>query len=190
MRGHPPSPPVNYFTNNLMRPTHFLAKLFSVLISLIHLGRLSGPEKDLEIRLTRHQISILLRNQDQPVRATRIEKLTLGVIVARLKELTHRSASQIGEFIRLFQLETVLGWRRELVRRKWTFPHKARGGRPQLMNHQQRVKGVPCVLQRRFDLLDAIFHEPVRSGLIILPIPHLPHPEKNLDSHSQPSRPQ
>ena len=60
------------------------------------------------------------------------EKLTLAVIAARLKELTHRSASQLGEFIRLFQPETVLGWHRELVRRKWTFPHKAIGGRPRL----------------------------------------------------------
>ena len=107
--------------------------LFSILISLVRLGRLSETEKDLEILLLRQQISILLRNQDhQPVCATRFEKLTLAVIAARLKELTHRSTSQLGEFIRLFQPETVLGWHRELVRRKWTFPHKARGGRPRL----------------------------------------------------------
>ena len=106
-----------------------LARIFSVLISLIHLGRLSEPEKDLEILLLRQQISILLRNHDQPVCATRFEKLTLAVITTRLKELTHRSASQF-KFIRLFQPETVLGWHRELVRRKWTFPHKARGGTP------------------------------------------------------------
>ncbi len=60
-----------------------LVKLFSVLISLVHLGRLSDPEKDLEILLLRQQISILLRNQDQPVRATRFEKLTLAVIASR-----------------------------------------------------------------------------------------------------------
>ena len=109
-----------------------LAKLFSVLISIVHLGRFSGPEKDLEILMLRQQISILLRNHDQPVRATRFEKLTLAVIASRLKELTHRSAKQMEEFIRLFQPETVLGWHRELVRRKWTFKHKARGGRPRL----------------------------------------------------------
>jgi putative transposase len=109
-----------------------IGKLFSVLITLVRLGRLSETEKDLEILLLRQQISILLRNHDQPVYATRCEKLTLAVITARLKELTHRSASQLGEFIRLFQPETVLGWHRELVRRKWTFPHKARGGRPRL----------------------------------------------------------
>ena len=47
-----------------------LAKLFFVLISLVHLGRLSETEKDLEILLLRQQISILLRNHDQPVCAT------------------------------------------------------------------------------------------------------------------------
>ena len=109
-----------------------IGKLFSVLITLVRLGRLSETEKDLEILLLRQQIPILLRTHDQPVCATRFEKLTLAVIAARLKELTHRSTSQLGEFIRLFQPETVLGWHRELVRRKWTFPHKARGGRPRL----------------------------------------------------------
>ena len=54
-----------------------LAKLFSVLISLVRLGRLSETEKDLEILLLRQQISILLRNRDQPVCATHIEKLSL-----------------------------------------------------------------------------------------------------------------
>ena len=110
----------------------FLAKLFSVLISLAHLGRLSDPEKDLEILKLRQPISILLRTHDQPEYATRFEKLTLAVIAARVKELTHRSAKQMEEFIHLFQPETVLGWHRELVQRKWTFPHKARSGRPRL----------------------------------------------------------
>ena len=109
-----------------------LAKLFTVLISLVHLGHLSEPEKDLEILLLRQQISILLRNHDQPVHTTRFEKLTLAVIASRLKELTHRSARQMEEFIQIFQPETVLGWHRELVRRKWTFLYKARVGRPRL----------------------------------------------------------
>jgi putative transposase len=109
-----------------------LAKFFSFLISLVYLGRLSDSEKDLEILLLRQQISILLRNHNQPVHTTHFEKLTLAVITSRLKELTHRSERQMEEFIKLFQPETVLGWHRELVRRKWTFPHKARVGRPRL----------------------------------------------------------
>ena len=60
-----------------------LAKLFSFLISLVHLGRLSDAEKDFEILLLRQQIPILLRTHDQPVCATRFEKLTLAVIAAR-----------------------------------------------------------------------------------------------------------
>jgi len=72
-----------------------LAKFFSVLISLVHLGRLSDSEKDLEILLLRQQNSITLRNHDQTVRDTRFEKLTLAVIASRLKELTHRSVKQM-----------------------------------------------------------------------------------------------
>jgi hypothetical protein len=53
-----------------------IGKLFSVLITLVRLERLSETEKDLEILLLRQQISILLRTHDQPVCATRFEKLT------------------------------------------------------------------------------------------------------------------
>ena len=75
----------------------------------------------------------MLRNHDQPVRVMRFEKLILAVIASRLKQLAHRSAKHMEEFVRLFQPKTVLGWHRELIRRsKWTFPHKARGGRPRL----------------------------------------------------------
>ena len=34
--------------------------------------------------------------------------------------------------IRIFQPETVLGWHRELVHRKWTSKRKNRGGRPRM----------------------------------------------------------
>ena len=109
-----------------------LAHLFSTLMALVSIGRLSEREKDLEILLLRQQVSILLRNRDQTVRATPVEKLTLAVFTARLKEITNRSIKELGEIIRLFQPETVLHWHRELVRRKWTFTHKGRGGRPRL----------------------------------------------------------
>ena len=109
-----------------------LSQLFATIITLVSLGRLSEPEKDLEILVLHQQISILLRNRDQPIHITKVEKFTLAVFAARLKEITNRTASELGDFIRLFQPETVLGWHRELVRRKWTFTHKARGGRPRL----------------------------------------------------------
>ncbi len=108
------------------------AKLFSVIITLAGIGRLSEAEKDLEILLLHQQISILTRNQDQQIHITKVEKFTIAVFAARLKEITNRSTTQLGEFIRLFQPKTVLGWHRELVRRKWTFKHRSRSGRPRL----------------------------------------------------------
>ncbi len=80
-----------------------LAQLFSKLIALVSHGRLSEREKDLEILLLRQQISILLHNRDQPVRATQVEKLTLTVFTARLKEIINsrcrlgHSTSQAGD---------------------------------------------------------------------------------------------
>jgi putative transposase len=109
-----------------------LAHLFSTLVALVSIGRLSEREKDLEILLLCQQVSILLLNRDQTVRATPVEELTLAVFTARLKEITNRSVKELGEIIRLFKPETVLAWHRKLVRRKWTYPHKGRGGRPRL----------------------------------------------------------
>jgi putative transposase len=116
-----------------------LVHLFSTLVAFISIGRLSEREKDLEILLLRQQVSILLRNRDQTVRSTPVEKLTLAVFTAKLKEITNCSASQLCEFIRLFQPETVLRWHRELVRRKWTYPHKGRGGRPRLSQEVEDI---------------------------------------------------
>ncbi len=58
-----------------------LAQLFSKLIALVSLGRLFEREKDLEILLLRQQVSILLRNRDQPVSVTQVEKPTPACIL-------------------------------------------------------------------------------------------------------------
>jgi hypothetical protein len=98
-----------------------LAQLFSILIALVSLGRLSEREKDLEILLLHQQISILLRNRDQPVRATQVEKLTLAVITTKLKEITNRSVKELGKLIRSSQPETVLGWHQEYSTTCWLY---------------------------------------------------------------------
>jgi putative transposase len=109
-----------------------LAHFFSTLLALVSIGRLSEREKDLQILLLRQQVSIFMRNRDQPVHATQVKKMMLVVFTARLKEVTNRSASHLRELIRLFQPETVLRWHRELVCRKHTYPHKRRFGRKRL----------------------------------------------------------
>jgi putative transposase len=124
---------VAYFTRRHNQLVWFiLSYLFSTLISLVSIGRLSEQEKDLEILLLRRQLAILKRKQGKPIRPNRAEKLTLAVLTARLKQVTRRPASELRDVIRIFQPETVLKWHRELVRRKWLQKQKSKRGRPRL----------------------------------------------------------
>jgi putative transposase len=109
-----------------------LAQLFSTLTSMVRLGRASGQEKDLEILILRHQLDILERKKKQLIRPNRTEKVILAILVSRLKKATMRPASQLRDVVRIFQPETVLRWHRELVRHKWTFKRKSKGGRPRI----------------------------------------------------------
>jgi len=116
-----------------------LAQLFSILITIVRIGRLSKQEKDLEILVLRQQLAILQRKQEKPVKPNRAEKMVLAVLTAKLKEVTQRPAGHLRGIIRIFQPETVLGWHRELVRRKWSYSHKNKGGRPHM---DQELEGM------------------------------------------------
>ena len=110
-----------------------LTQIFSVLIQLIGIGRKSDQEKDLEIIILRYQLDMAQRKLQTPLKPTRVEKLTLAVLVTKLKQGSRRPASQLRDLVRLFQPETVLRWHRQLIRRKWTYAtHTNKGGRPAL----------------------------------------------------------
>jgi hypothetical protein len=85
-----------------------LKHIFSTILSIINLTRLSNQEKDLEILILRQQLSILQRKHHSPIKPNRVEKITLAVLTARLKRTTHRSANQLRDVIRIFQPETIL----------------------------------------------------------------------------------
>ena len=112
-----------------------LAQTFSILITIVRIGRLSEQEKDLEILVLRQQLGIMQRKQEKLVKPNQAEKLMLAVLTAKLKEVTQRPADRLRGIIRIFQPETVLGWHRELVRRKWSYSHMNKGGRPH-MDHE------------------------------------------------------
>ena len=92
-----------------------LKHIFSTILSIINITRLSNQEKDLEILILRQQLSILQRKHNSPIQPNRVEKITLAVLAARLKRITHRSANQLRDIIRIFQPETILRWHRELI---------------------------------------------------------------------------
>jgi hypothetical protein len=73
-------------------------------------------------------MSILQRKLNSPIKPNRIEKMTLAVLTNKIKLTSHQSSNKLRDVIRIFQPETVLRWHRELVRKKWNFPHKYKGG--------------------------------------------------------------
>ena len=80
-----------------------LKHIFSTILSIINITRLSNQGKDLEILILRQQLSILQRKHNSPIKPNRVEKITLAVLTARLKSITHRSANQLRDIIRIFQ---------------------------------------------------------------------------------------
>ena len=107
-----------------------VVQIVSTLVELIRLGRKSESEKDLEILLLRRQLAIYERQQDQPMRLSRSEKLTLVVLGTKLKAQTGRTIKAMGEVIQIVKPATLFGWHRQLVRLKWTYRQRNPGGRP------------------------------------------------------------
>jgi hypothetical protein len=57
-------------------------QVFSTLLELIQIGRLSDQEKNLEILVLRKQLTMMEQQLDKPVRLSRAERLTLAVMYA------------------------------------------------------------------------------------------------------------
>ncbi len=109
-----------------------LAYLLSRLLDRVTGKRRDARAQDLEILLLRYQLRTLHRTQKRRVRPSRWEKLNLAVVVAALRRHTCGARATWRQSLVLFSPDTVLKWHRELVRHKWTFRHRHRGGRPSL----------------------------------------------------------
>lgn len=94
------------------------SRIFSTLLNLIQIGRLSGEEKDLEIFILCHQLDVMVRLQSKLVKPNRAEKMILTLLTRKLKLSTQPSTKQLRYFVRIVKPETVIRWHRELVRRK------------------------------------------------------------------------
>jgi putative transposase len=91
-----------------------LKHIFSTIFTFITIGRLSHLEKGLEILVLRHQLSILHRKLNHPIRPSRVEKMTLTVLITKIMRTSHQSTNKLRDIIRIFQPETVLRWHREI----------------------------------------------------------------------------
>ena len=65
--------------------------------------------------------------------------MTLVQLTATLKQSSKRSIRQLGDVIRIVRPETVIRWHQELVRRKWTYQQKNKGGRPKIVQDTESL---------------------------------------------------
>jgi transposase InsO family protein len=100
----------------------FLYRLSRRVLEVIRVHWSDTAAKDAEIVVLRHQLAVLRRQVARP-RFTWSDR----ALVALLAGLVPRELW--GSF--LVTPQTILGWHRSLVRRRWTFPH-GRPGRPSL----------------------------------------------------------
>ena len=102
-----------------------LSVIVSWLLDILAVALLSDEEKDLELFVLHHPVSILERQVKCP-RFSRLEKMSLAVTANKIRQLSGRSRRQLAQSILIFTPETVLGWHRNLVRRKWIFKQQRR----------------------------------------------------------------
>jgi putative transposase len=99
------------------------------LIQLVVLLCRSDRSKELEILVLRHELAIL-RRQPRRARFRPIDRAMLAALARALPRTAWTSLS--------VRPTTLLRWHRQLVRRRWTYPHRA-PGRPSLDRRLQAL---------------------------------------------------
>jgi len=82
--------------------------------------------------MLRQQVRILQRKAPSSPRISKPEKLILTTLSYKMKQTSIGFRKRLHRCFFLFKPETLLKWHRELVKRKWTFKHRNRGGRPRI----------------------------------------------------------
>ena len=100
-------------------------------LELVALRFRSEREKEIEILLLRHQLRVLERQVARPA-------LTPGdrALLAAFSRVLPRRAWQRSSFV---TPATLLRWHRELVARRWTYPHRRPGRPPTLAERRELV---------------------------------------------------
>ena len=104
--------------------------VWEFVLDLAGVIRMTKDEKDLEIMLLRQQLRIVERKQPRGPHIPRWQKVPLAVLAVRLKEHASHGRAALVESVRLFKPDTVIGWHRAIVQRKWTYQQDRQPGRP------------------------------------------------------------
>jgi hypothetical protein len=87
-------------------------------LGLVHSEDRAAAEADIELAVLRHQVAILRRQVKRP-----IYRASDRAFLAAASRILRRDSWSAF----LVRPETLLRWHRQLVRRKWTRPHRPRG---------------------------------------------------------------
>jgi transposase InsO family protein len=104
--------------------------VWEFVLDVAAVSRMTDDEKGLEILLLRQQLRIVERKEERGRQIPRWQKMPLVALALRLKQKASYSRQALEDSMRLFKPTTVIGWHREIVRRKWAFQQKGRSGRP------------------------------------------------------------
>jgi hypothetical protein len=108
---------------SLMQILTFFLDIFTIL-------GVKNWDKDLEIIVLRQQVRILQRKVKSPPVISDPERIILAILTDKLNQSTRDARRRLDQVMMVFKPDTVLGWHRELVRRKWAFKRKGKPGRP------------------------------------------------------------
>jgi transposase InsO family protein len=100
----------------------FLYRLVRRVFEAVRVHRLDAAAKDAEILVLRHQLAVLRRQVDCP-RFTWSDRAFVALFACLVPRECWRSF--------LVTPQTILGWHRSLVKKRWTYPHRG-PGRPSL----------------------------------------------------------
>jgi transposase len=100
----------------------FLYRLIRRVIEVVRVHRMDAAAKDAEILVLRHQLAVLRRQVARP-RFSWSDRALVALLAGLVPREHWRSF--------LVSPQTILGWRRSLVKKRWTYPHR-RPGRPGL----------------------------------------------------------
>ncbi len=109
-----------------------LMHMLTLIVDFFTLLGIMNGDKDLEIVLLRQQVRILQRTVKSPPRITTPERMILAALTDKYKQSREVARQRLHQVLLIFKPATVLGWHRELVRRKWTFRRKGNPGRPRM----------------------------------------------------------